>query len=92
MSQAKHPVLAKCETTLDALEVFYKAKWSQVKEGDVILVGEQVGIQEARVVEIGDYSFDGLHRLKVALSPSGSQRRYVSVCWPGDTVYIQSRF
>ena len=92
MSELKHRALAKCDAVFDNAPLFYRAKWSQVKEGDVILVGEQVGIQEARVVEIGDYSFDGLHRLKVALSPSGSQRRYVSVCWPGDTVYIQSRF
>jgi hypothetical protein len=92
MSEQIDVVINKCMTVLDSARLFYRSKWSQVKEGDVILVGEHAHIEEARVVEIADYNFDGLERFKITLSPSGSQRRYVSVCWPGDTVYIQSRF
>ena len=92
MSELKHPVLARAEAVLHTMEVFYKARWSQVKEGDTVLVGDHCDIKEARVVEIGNYDFDGRDRFKIALSPIGSRTRYVSVCWPGDTVYIKSRF
>jgi hypothetical protein len=88
----KHRVLAKAEATLDALDVFYKAKWSQVRDEDTVLVREHGYIQEARVVEIRMYNFEGQSCVKATLNPVGSQRRYISAFWPGDAVHIKSRF
>jgi hypothetical protein len=73
-------------------KLFYRARWSQVEEGDTVLVAEHDYIGEAHIIEIRNCSSEGQLCMKVVLNPIGSARHYQSACWPDSTVYVQSRF
>ncbi len=88
----KDRALAMCAATLSTAKLFYKARWSQVREDDVILVpGDEHPIAEVTVKEV--------HRLRnndgadlVNVYYRFGYATYGITREPDEAVYIQSRF
>lgn len=72
-------------------KLFYRVRWSEVREGDTFLLAVREGaIVEAVVEEIGVLARNGRDLLSVAYKDAG--RLYKGFRWPDATVYVQSRF
>lgn len=92
MSELKHRALAACDAVLDSAKLFYRAKWSQVMEGDVILVpGDGQPLAEVNVKEIHTITNDDGSKVITVYYRLG-YATYGVPCNPLDTAYIQSRF
>lgn len=92
MSEQIDVVINKCMTALDSARLFYRAKWSQVREGDVILVqGDGEPITEVTVKEIHTITKDDGSKVITVYYRLG-YATYGVPCNPLDTAYVQSRF
>ena len=92
MSELKHRALAKCDAVFESAPIFYRAKWSQVKEGDVVLVrGDEHPIAEVTVKEIHEITQDDGSKV-ITVYYRMRYATYGVPCDPLGVVYIQSRF
>jgi hypothetical protein len=75
-----------------AKKVFYRAHWSDVRVGDIVLIAVREGaIVEAVVEEAVEFTaHSGRDLVSVAYRDAG--RLFKGFRWPDATVYVRSRF
>lgn len=86
-----HRALTACETALEGAKLFYRARWSRVREGDVILVpGDGEPIVEVTVKRVYPMRTDGGANVIQVYYKFG-YATYGVPCDPNGVAYIQSR-